>query len=67
MVFRPLRHKRAVFEDAQCKCFEVEGGKSGIKWTDEIFVKPLRFFDLETNSLDRFELFSGQVDNETSA
>jgi len=51
VVMGPLRHERAMLEDAQGEGLERQGRQGGVEWTNEVFVEPLCFFYLEANAL----------------
>lgn len=53
-----------MLKDAQAEGFEGKGGQRGIERSNEILVKPLCLFHLETDSFDGFKLFVWQVDDE---
>lgn len=54
-----------MLEDPQAKGPQGQRRQGGIKRTDEIFIEPLCFLDLEADSLDRGKLFWWKIDNET--
>ncbi|PNY29886.1 hypothetical protein TCAP_00200 [Tolypocladium capitatum] len=58
---------RAVLKDPQAKCSERHGWESWIKRSDEVFVEPLRFLDLETYSGNRGQVLLREVDYEADA
>jgi hypothetical protein len=67
-LFRVGGEERAVLEHELGESAQVHRGQVvGVERTDEVFVEPLGFLDLEAYSLDRLQLFIGQVDDEAHA
>lgn len=56
-----------MLKDSQTKRSERHGWQGRVQRPNEIFVEPLRFFDLEADSRDRREIFLGEVDDEADA
>lgn len=52
MVMGPLRQQRTVLENAQGKRLQGQRGKRRIERSDEVFVEPLGFLDLEADPFD---------------
>ncbi|GAT19133.1 hypothetical protein RIB2604_00400650 [Aspergillus luchuensis] len=48
-----------MLKNAQSEGFQGQGRESRIQRPNEVFVKPLCFFNLKTDAFNRFELFSG--------
>lgn len=67
MVLGELRKQRTVLEYQGAEFTEVQRREGGIEWPNEVFVKPLRFFDLKAYSLNGFEFFLGEIDDESNA
>ena len=51
----------------QTEISEVERWQFRVQRPYEVFVEPLCFFDLKAYSLDRLELFFGEIDDESYA
>ena len=51
----------------QTEISEVERWQFRVQRSYEVFVEPLCFFDLKAYSLDRLELFVGEIDDESYA
>lgn len=67
VVIREMRKQRTVLEDQEGESLQVQRREGGVEGSDEVFVEPLRLFDLEAYSLNGFELFLRKVDNEAYA
>lgn len=53
-----------MLEDSCMKGSQGQGWKIGVKWTDEIFIEPMCFFDLEAYAGDLGQVFCGEIDDE---
>lgn len=56
-----------MLEDELAEAAQVHGRQGRVLRPDEVLVEPLRLFDLEADSLDRGELFVGEVYDEADA
>lgn len=56
-----------MLEYAHAEDAQGHGRQGWVQRTDEIFVEPLRFLNLETYALYRGEVFGGDIDNEADA
>jgi hypothetical protein len=54
-----------MLKNPKTEATEGHGGKGGIQGADEILVKPLCFFDLETYPCNGRQIFFWQVDDES--
>jgi hypothetical protein len=67
-LFRVGGEERAMLEHELGELAQVHRGQVvGVERTDEVFVEPLCFLDLEAYSLHRLQFFIGKVDDEAHA
>ena len=67
MECRKRREHWTVLKYEQTEISEIERRQFWVQRPYEVFVEPLCFFDLKAYSLDGFELFFGEIDDESYA
>lgn len=56
-----------MLKDAKTEISQIERRKFWVEGADEIFVEPLRLFDLKAYPLNGFEFLLGEIDNKSYA